>query len=191
MDLTAVAEMLARSKNPDLFRLREQQYVVMAADYKRTNVGQDFPLKSFSEHCYQLRLHDKVAISEDDFSKELPCMERHKFVVKRQWKGPTEVLKTEWLFRHDKIMEFFIAQTFLIPGSDRPHQHIGDPRFSGVFYLLATLLPLDQATALRELLINYAADSKDHTVSDNFIQILRLRRAAGAKPVTVKLEQLP
>jgi hypothetical protein len=178
MDLTVVAEMLARGEQPNLFRLREQQYSIMAADYKRGNVGQEFPLKAFSKHCYDLRVNDRFEISEERFWKELPYMERHKLVVRRQFKGPAEVPKTEWLFRHDKIMEFFIAQTFLVPDSDRPQQYIGDARFSGVYYLLATLLPLDEAAALREFLIDYAADSKDHTVSDNFLQILRLRKAA-------------
>jgi hypothetical protein len=35
MDLT-VAEMLSRGEQSDLFRLREQQYRIMADDYKRT-----------------------------------------------------------------------------------------------------------------------------------------------------------
>jgi len=131
MDLTVVAEMLSRGEQPDLFRLREQQYRIMAGDYKRTNMDQDFPLKAFSEHCYQLRLHDEVAISAQLFQKELLCMERHKLVVTRQSKSSDETVKIEWLFRHDKIMEFFIAQTFLGPGNDRPQQHIGDARFRG------------------------------------------------------------
>jgi hypothetical protein len=42
--------------------------------------------------------------------------------------------------------------------------------------LLATLLPLDAAHQLREDLINYAADTKDHTVSDTFVQLVRSRR---------------
>jgi hypothetical protein len=191
MDLTVVAEMLARGKDPDLFRLGEQQYDIMAADYKRTNVGQEFPLKAFSEHCYQLRIQDKVAISEDDFSKELPCMERHKLVLKRQWNGQNEVPKTEWVFRHDKIMEFFIVQTFLVPDSDRPRKHMGDPRFSGVFYLLATLLALDDANTLREILIDYAADNRDHTVSDNFIQILRGRKSRHITAPATELKGAP
>jgi hypothetical protein len=105
-------------------------------------------------------------------------MERHKLVVKRQSKGLDEKPNIEWLFRHDKIMEFFIAQTFLGPGNEKPQQHIGDARFRGVFLLLATFLPLDAATALREWLIDYAADTKDHTVSDTFVQLLRSRKAA-------------
>lgn len=47
--------------------------------------------------------------------------------------------------------------------------------FRGVYFLLATLLPLNQAKDLREKLINYAADTKDHTVSDTFVQLLRTR----------------
>jgi hypothetical protein len=53
--------------------------------------------------------------------------------------------------------------------------HMGDPRFRGVYFLLATLLPLDDAKQLREKLIQYAADTKDHTVSDTFVQLLRTR----------------
>ncbi len=52
---------------------------------------------------------------------------------------------------------------------------MGDPRFRGVYFLLATLLPLDDAKQLREKLIQYAADTKDHTVSDTFVQLLRTR----------------
>jgi hypothetical protein len=97
MDLTVVAEMLSRGEQPDLFRLREQQYRIMAGDYKRTNLDQDFPLKAFSEHCYQLRLHDQLAISAQQFQKELLCMERHKLVVSRQSKGSDETVKIDWL----------------------------------------------------------------------------------------------
>ncbi len=52
---------------------------------------------------------------------------------------------------------------------------MGDPRFRGVYFLLATLLPLDAAKELREKLIQYAADTKDNTVSNTFVQLLRTR----------------
>lgn len=52
---------------------------------------------------------------------------------------------------------------------------MGDPRFRSVYFLLATLLPLDEAKAIREKLIQYAADTKDYTVSDTFVQLLRTR----------------
>ena len=75
-------------------------------------------------------------------------------------------------------MEFFIVQTFLGTGNERPEQYLGDGRFRGVYLLLATLLPLDAATALRERLILYAARTQDHTVSDRFVQLLHGRKAA-------------
>ncbi|GAX34601.1 HEAT repeat-containing PBS lyase [Nodularia sp. NIES-3585] len=52
---------------------------------------------------------------------------------------------------------------------------MSDPRFRGVYFLLATLLPLDAAKELREALIQYAADTKDNTVSNTFVQLLRSR----------------
>jgi len=52
---------------------------------------------------------------------------------------------------------------------------MSDPRFRGVYFLLATLLDLNKAKALREELIQYAANTKDHTVSDTFVQLLRSR----------------
>lgn len=56
--------------------------------------------------------------------------------------------------------------------------HINDPRFRGVYFLLAKKMPIDAAQNLREELIQYAADTKYHTVSDTFIQLLRSRQAA-------------
>ena len=104
--------------------------------------------------------------------------EKYKMVVSRQWKDNKGEAQHEWKFRHDKIMEFFIVQTFLgdaPQAQNRLLDHMGDPRFRGVYFLLATLLPLTDAQDLRERLIQYAADTKDHTVSDTFVQLLRSR----------------
>jgi hypothetical protein len=76
------------------------------------------------------------------------------------------------------MMEFFIAQTFLGPENYRPQQHMGDVRFRGVFLMRATLLPLDAAKLLREQLVDYAANTRDHTISDIFVQLLRVRKTA-------------
>jgi hypothetical protein len=176
MDLWTVAELIARGERPDLFRLQEQDYEIMANDYKRINVGRDFPLERFSEHCYELRMKDEVAISEELFQQELLCMERHKLVVKRQSTGTDESVKTQWFFRHDKIAEFFIVQTFLGRNNPRPVEHMADARFRGVLLLLATLLPLDAADSLREQIVLYAAKTKDHTVNDDFVQLLLMRK---------------
>jgi hypothetical protein len=181
MDLTIVAKMLATGTQPNLLRLQEQLYQLMAEDYQQM-WKQEFPLKQFSEAVYQMRLKDQKASPAEEFYKEVLCMEDEKFkmVVSRQWLNPKSEPMKEWYFRHDKIAEFFIVQTFLGEGAevaDRLKNHISDPRFRGVYFLLATLLPLDAAQELREDLIQYAADTKDHTVSDTFVQLLRSRQA--------------
>lgn len=175
MDLTVIAAMLAAGKQPDLFRLQEQHYTVMAEEYQDNHLGQEFPLEQFSEAVYQMRLKDETVLPEAEFLEELLGMERHKMVVSRQANDREGKPAKEWYFRHDKIAEFFILQTFL-EHPERQEQHLGDPRFRGVYFMLACFLKLEDAIALREMLIQYAADTKDHTVSDLFIQLVRSRK---------------
>lgn len=179
MELTLAAWMLARGIQPDLFNLREQQYKLMAEEYQ-TIQKHDFPLKKFSEAIYQRWLTDEKVLPADNFYNELLCMEDEKYrmVVRRQWQNAKGEVQKEWFFRHDKIAEFFIVQTFLGESKEakkRLKQHINDSRFRGVYFLLATLLPLDAAQQLREDLIQSAVDTNDHTISDTFIRLLRSR----------------
>jgi hypothetical protein len=175
MDLTILGQMIAHGEEPDIFRLQEEQYKLMAEDYKDKQ-HENFPLQQFSEHAYQIRLEDSTVISETNFLEELQCMLRYKMVICQQFRNINNERITEWKFRHDKIWDFFIVQTFLGQNNELPNQHRDDPRFRGVYFLLASLLPLDDAERLRENLINYAADTGDHSVSDQFIQILRSRK---------------
>jgi hypothetical protein len=179
MDLTLVALMLSQGKTPNLFRLQQQQYKQMAEEFLH-EWKYEFPLKKFSQAVYQMRLNDEKALPAEQFLQELQSLEdeKYKMAVSRQWKDEKGEAKKEWYFRHDKIMDFFLVQNFLGDSADaeaRLIDHMGDPRFRGVYFLLATLLPLDEAKQLREKLIQYAADTKDHTVSDTFVQILRTR----------------
>ena len=176
MDLTLVAQLLSQNETPDLLRLQEQQYQIMAADYRQKHL-QPFPLQLFSECVYDMRLTDQTAIPEAEFYDELQCMERHKMVTRREATDSDGKPTKTWHFRHDKIMEYFIVQTFLGEGNDRPGTHFDDPRFRGVYLLLAKLLPLPVAEGLQQQLVYYAADTRDHTVSDDFIQLVRSRSA--------------
>ncbi len=179
MDLTLVALMLSQGKQPNLLRLQQEQYNLMAAEYLQ-EWHKEFPLKQFSAAVYQMRLNDEKVLPVDGFYQVLMSLEdeKYKMVVSRQWKNEQGEDKKEWFFRHDKIMDFFLVQNFLgnsIEAEERLVEHIGDPRFRGVYFLLATFLPLEDAQELREKLIQYAADTKDHTVSDTFVQLLRTR----------------
>ena len=76
-------------------------------------------------------------------------------------------------------MDFFLVQNFLGESEENKKCIINnknEPRFRGGYFLLATLLDEEAAKELRERLIQYAADTKDHTVSDKFVQLLRSRR---------------
>lgn len=181
MDLTIVAQLLAQGRTPELVCLPAQQYKLMEIDYHQI-YSQDFPLQSFSEAVYQCRLNDEVTLSGDQFYNELICMEanRQRMVLSRQWKDAQGKIQKEWYFQHDKIADFFIVQTFLghrEAAQTRIKQHLGDPRFRGVYLLLATFLSIDDAQALRETLIHHAAETQDHTVSDRVVQCLRDRKA--------------
>ncbi|HYX14794.1 MAG TPA: HEAT repeat domain-containing protein [Nostoc sp.] len=179
MDLTVVALMLSQGKQPNLFYLQEQQYNLIAAEYQQ-EWKQEFPLKRFSAAVYQMRLEDKQALPADEFHQVAMSLEddKYKMVVSRQWQDEKGEAKKEWYFRHDKIMDFFLVQNFLGETDTAEGllvDRMGDPRFRGVYFLLATLLPLDAAKELREKLIQYAADTKDNTVSNTFVQLLRTR----------------
>ena len=174
MELTTVAHMLSLGKRPDLLSLQKQSYKIMANDYKHSNIGDDFPLQRFSERVYQMRLEDETVLPAQDYKQEIICLERHKMVISHSVNNHSD--EKQFRFRHDKIMDFFIVQTFLGKASDKPQKHLGDSRFRGVYFMLATLMPLADAKILREQLIDFAVDTKDHTVSDSFIEIVRLRK---------------
>ncbi|WP_257459670.1 HEAT repeat domain-containing protein [Archangium lipolyticum] len=175
MDLTVVARMLAEGHPPDLFRLQQQQYELMARDYQEVNL-EEFPLEAFAEEAYRMKLEDRGAIAEEKFGKELLRMEAFKMVVRREWKGADGMEGREWHFRHDKLQDFFIAQTFLGPGNARIIEHVDDPRFRGVYFLLAKLLPPEKARELQDQLVARAAETHDHTVSDEFVKLVEARR---------------
>lgn len=175
LDLTIMAQMLANGEKPDLFNLQKQQYNMMAQEYKRIHIRKEFPLSEFSELVYKMRINNNVQIPSDDFIEAVKCMERYKMVLCRKVKNTAEKTITSYYFRHDKIMEYFIAQTFLGENNKRISKHLCDPLFRGVYFLLADFLPLKEAKILREQLILNAAKTKDHRISDNFIQRLHSR----------------
>ncbi|MBL8259198.1 MAG: hypothetical protein JNM60_05265 [Candidatus Competibacteraceae bacterium] len=121
-----------------------------------------------------MRLKDQDTLPAGEFTEELQCLERHKMTVNRPLVEGGKS-RDDWHFRHDKITDFFIVYAFLGPDNDKPEKHLGDARFRGVYLQLARLLPLNDAKALERKLIDYAADTRDHTVSDTFIDLLRAR----------------
>ena len=179
MDLTVVAQMLMNGEEPSLFDLQRQHYQVMASEYSNLHSGTlSFPLRRFSEDVYLKRLRDEVVFDEAEYPEELPVLGRHKMMVSRRYSAGDSSRARRWMFRHDKVMDFFLVQAFLGEDNERPVQHFDDPRFRGTYLQMANLLPLEAARHLERQLVDYAADTRDHSVSDEFIKLLRVRRIA-------------
>ncbi len=147
----------------------------MAADYKRDHAGEEVPVARFSEGVYEARLRDDAALPAAEFFPLIQEMVAHKMALEQYDVDADKKPITKWVFRHDKVRDYFLMQAFLAK-DDRIPQHVDDPRFRGVYLMLASLLPLEQATELREMLVDRAAETKDHHLSDAVVQILKARR---------------
>ena len=183
MDLTVVSHVLASGKNPDLFKLQEQYYFLMAEYYETNSPGNmAFPKATFSEYIYAMHLQDKLVFPAGEFLAELTAMEAKKMVVRYYKPQATKETPPLWVFRHAKIMDYFLVNALLGQDNLRPTKHRDDPRFHGALLQLANLLPLDKAEALERELINYAANTKNHSVSDDFVNALNSRRVTYEMP---------
>ena len=177
MDLTVVAELITREKEPNLFQLQQQHFELMLIDYNYRQAGEiPFPAKRFAECVYEkTRAEDTAVFAEGEFEVELSVMSVHKMVV--EFHRAANGAKQFWTFRHDKIRDFFLVQT-LLGNRDRRIENFSDPRFHGVYMQLAYSMPLAEAETLERDLINFAAETGDHSVSDDFIKLLGSIKAA-------------
>jgi len=179
LDLSVIAEMLARGDVPDVFNLQQQFFEHMAKNYAVENCGQSFPLKEFTENIYALRKNNEwMTALRETWLTELDYLTKYRLMIRRDVEAGNAVDKnivTRWYFRHDKIQDFFLSKAFF-DKPERQNEHMNDARFRGVYFYLASRLPMKQALNLRDRLIEYAADHSDHTVSDAYIKILRTRQ---------------
>ena len=174
MDLMIAAQAVARGQQPNLLDLHRQQYEAMAREFEQVTLRK-FPVGELSETAYQLKYRGRSAIPPDRLPEALRLLEKHKMVVRRHGLDADGGSKTTWVFRHDRIMDYFVVQTFFGRHNERQTHHLADPRFRGVYMLLADALPYEQALTLREKLSRHASKTKDHLVSDEFLELLQAR----------------
>ena len=170
MDLTFIAELIARGVEPDLMALSEQIHEVMAADFERTE-RRRFPLEDFAESVYERTLAGDERLETEAFARELVTLVAHKIVLARD---------KDRVFRHDKLRDYYLAQALNTP--ERQEDHVDDPRFRGAYLLLALRLPLTDARLLRDRVNELAAASGDHILSDQFLRILKDRSPSRPAP---------
>jgi hypothetical protein len=189
MDLTEVATLLTAGKKPNLFQLRQQQYEVMAEEYARVHQGSRFPRRAVAETALAMRLADNPVLPWGDFPEAITIMADHKFVVRKELSVSSAGPEPRYQFRHDKIADYFVACSFTATSDTRRNDHIGDPRFRGVYLTLALTLPLDAAEKLERVLVVRAAQEGDHSLSDPYVRMVELRRRL-TKAVTVDIGSL-
>jgi hypothetical protein len=179
MDLDTIAEMLAHKEHPELFRLQQQQYNRMAAEYADNNNGFPFPLKPVAQLAYDMRLSDQDLLLNDQLPPTvINSLEKHKLLTPKS--------DSSWQFRHDKIWDFFVVQKYL-EDPQKAYEELKDPeqmrdtRLRGVYLQLATELDLAIAQTLEKDLFGYASNTGDHTTSDPFRKRLdsRLKQSAS------------
>ena len=182
MDLTTAARILIRGERPTLNNLQQQQFEKAREEFDDTHPGQEFPLRQFSESVYDRRLSDELALDTSTFFEAVEALVVHKMVLEQNDQDSEGKPTKKWVFRHDKIRDYFLMQAVLAQQDDRIPKHVDDPRFRGVYLMLASQLPLDQARDLRDALVDRASETKDHHLSDEVVQILKTRRPVSRAP---------
>jgi HEAT repeat protein len=180
MDLTTAAQILVSGETPTLKNLQKQQFDAVDHDFRDTHPGQQFPLRQFSESVYQRLLLDEITLDSSQFFEPIQALLAHKMALTQNEVDADGKPIREWVFRHDKIRDFFLVQAFEFQQDERILKHMDDPRFRGVYLMLASQLPLGQANELRDALVDRAAETKDHHLSDAVVEVLKSRRTATA-----------
>jgi HEAT repeat protein len=182
MDLTTSAQILVWGDLPTLSNLQEQQFRRMSREFLDAR-REEFPLKQFSESVYKRLLRDVMSLDSGRFFAEVQAMARHKMALGQHDTDADGKPRQKWVFRHDKIRDYFLVNAFRAQESKRILRYIDDPRFRGVYLMLASQLPLEQARDLKDALVDRAAETKEHNLSDAVVQLLKTRKLEASKSV--------
>jgi hypothetical protein len=87
------------------------------------------------------------------------------------------------LFRYDKVMDFFMQIAFA-KDEKLQLQHMDDPKYRGVYLLFAQTADVETARRLRDMIVHRAANTRDHTLSDEFVRRLGARYVVGSRKRT-------
>jgi hypothetical protein len=179
-DLAFAAELLARGRMPSPSKLVDEAFRLAEERYR--NVAKTlFPMEAFGLHAVKMRLEDRNWLNPDEFAAEASCLLEQRLLVSRAMKGAQGVVD-RLLFRHDRVWDFFIAAAFA-NDPDFWAEHVGDARFRGAYLRIAETWDPESAKKVRDHLNVSAAESGDHSTSDEFIK--RLEKRLRAKKPTL------
>ena len=167
MDLTLVAEFIARGSVPDLHELVQQQHELMAARYEEEEL-MAFPLERVARTAYEMRLVDTNRLQQQP--AVLECMSRFRLLLRRE--SRVTLGKQEWLFRHDKIWEFYILRHLVTESLEVIESLIGKEPFANVLIELAGALDVQMARRLAEKILAEAQRTQNHALATSYVQRL-------------------
>ncbi len=186
-DLTFAADLLSRGQQPQPGALIGQAYDLAKELYERRH-KRDFPEARFTALAYERRLADRNDIEEDECHDEVGPLTEYRLL--RRWEDLREGKPhAEWRFRHDRVMNFFLYCHFeqragTLAANERLSRieemletHEGDPRFRGVYLLIAQNAPPDLANWVRELVLDRAVARQDHSLLDAFVRLYAARKS--------------
>lgn len=189
MDAAVAAELLAHAETPQTFQLLEQRYRVMAARFLESH-EREFSLRRFCEHVYEWRKSGELYLGGKGFEAEVAALAQERLLIPAP-EGGAEGTRTgkggasigQWLFRHDKVMAFFLLPAFADQDRiSRRYTHAGDERFAGVYEQLAVSLADDEEAKLHEFLIDLAVDTGRSWLLDRYELARCMRPPPGDEP---------
>lgn len=150
------------------------QAFALASNRYLESYSREFPRRAFALKAVELRLRDVNYLSVEEFSNEQPPLLQYRLLVMRSMYDVSGKAVQAAVFRHDIVMDYFIYFAFL---DDEALQilHVNDARFRGVYLLFAERAPPERARLLRDLLVIRAAETGDHTLSDEYVRRLNAR----------------
>jgi len=141
----------------------------------------DFPRKAFAAKVVDLRLKDLNYFAADELPNEQPALVEYRLLVMRPMHSPDAKDVQAAFFRHDTVMDYFMYIAFADDDTLQA-EYMDDPRFRGVYLLFAEKAPLQRARLLRDLLVTRAAETGDHTLSDEYVRRLNTRNPQVPMP---------
>jgi DNA replicative helicase MCM subunit Mcm2 (Cdc46/Mcm family) len=167
------ADLLSRGKIPSPNDLIGQAFELACAAYRDVNL-RDFPRKAFAAKAVELRLNDLNYLANDELPNEQGVLLDYRLLVTRPMYGKDAKSAQAAFFRHDTVMDYFMYIAFA-DDDDLQTKYMDDPRFRGVYLLFAERALLERAQLLRDLLVTRAAETGDHTLSDEYVRRLNAR----------------
>lgn len=173
MDLTYASELLSLGTIPRPTGMIGQAFRLARADYESYSKI-DFPASKFADKTVEMRNENRNWLYEDEFSNVQKALERFRLMVRRSVRGRDGKETTGLIFRHDKVWDFFMQIAFAA-NEEFQVTYMDDPRFRGVYLLFAQSADVLTARRLRDLVVHRAAETQDHTLSDEFVRRLAVR----------------